>query len=77
MVVAVAVDRRATAPRSARARRLVRSAASSAVTAVVHRCGWQVAAGGPLGADALAAALASPVVVLLPPALAFLLALGS
>ena len=36
---------------------------------------WQLAAGGSLGASALARSLASPVVVLLPPALAFLLAL--
>jgi hypothetical protein len=37
---------------------------------------WQLAAGGSLGAAALARSLASPVVVLLPPALAFLLALA-
>jgi hypothetical protein len=38
--------------------------------------GWQLAAGGSLGAGALARSLVSPIVVLLPPVLAFILALG-
>ena len=38
--------------------------------------GWQLAAGGSLGASALARSVASPIVVLLPPVLAFLLALA-
>ena len=45
------------------------------ITAVVI-LGWQLTAGGSIGANILARSLASPVVVLLPPVLAFTLALG-
>lgn len=51
-----------------------RTAAAVAITAFVILA-WQVASTGALGAGALAGSLASPLVVLLPPALAFLVAL--
>jgi hypothetical protein len=53
----------------------VRIAAAVAATAILV-LGWQLAAGGELGADVLARSLVSPLVVLLPPVLAFLVALG-
>ncbi len=53
----------------------VRLAGAVGITAVVI-LGWQLGAGGSIGADVLARSLASPVVVLLPPILAFVLALG-
>lgn len=52
----------------------VRMVAAIVLTVVVL-VGWQLAAGGALGPGDLAGALASPVVVLLPPALAFIAAL--
>jgi hypothetical protein len=53
----------------------IRIAAAVAATAVLV-LGWQLAAGGSLGADVLARSLVSPLVVLLPPVLAFLVALA-
>ena len=53
----------------------LRTAAAIAITAGVL-LGWQFATSGALGAATLAASLASPLVVLLPPVLAFLVALG-
>jgi hypothetical protein len=52
----------------------VRVIAAIGVTTVVL-VGWQLVISGSLGASGLASAVASPVVVLLPPAIAFLLAL--
>ena len=63
----------ATAPGLARTGS-VRIATAVALTMTVI-LGWQLAAGGPLGASTLAGAIASPIVVLLPPVLAFLVAL--
>lgn len=54
---------------------LVRIGATVAVTATVI-LGWQLAGSGALQANALGAALASPIVVLLPPVTAFLVALA-
>jgi hypothetical protein len=47
----------------------------AAVAASVAVLGWQALAGGSLGPDALAATMAGPIIILLPPAAAFLLAL--
>jgi hypothetical protein len=58
------------APRS----RLVPAVVVAAATAI-GILGWQLATSGPLGPDQLAGALATPVVVLLPPAIAFAAAL--
>lgn len=52
-----------------------RTAGAVAATAVLL-LGWQLGADGALDAAALARSLASPVVVILPPVVAFLLALG-
>ena len=52
-----------------------RTAGIVAVTVVVL-LGWGLATTGPLGAERLAGSLADPVVILLPPMLAFLLALA-
>jgi hypothetical protein len=53
----------------------LRTAAAVTVTATIL-LGWQFAASGAVGAGTLADSLASPLVVLLPPVLAFLVALG-
>jgi hypothetical protein len=53
----------------------VRTAGAVAITAGVLLA-WQSAASGALGAGALSSSLVSPLVVLLPPVLAFLVALG-
>jgi hypothetical protein len=53
----------------------LRMAGAVAITATVV-LGWQFAATGALGADALAGTLVSPLVVLLPPVLAFLVAMA-
>jgi hypothetical protein len=53
----------------------LRMAGAVAVTASVV-LGWQFAASGALDADSLANSLVSPLVVMLPPVLAFLVALG-
>ncbi|HYH93759.1 MAG TPA: FtsX-like permease family protein [Candidatus Saccharimonadales bacterium] len=50
-------------------------AAAIGGTAIVI-LGWQLAAGGSIGADGLARSLVSPIVVLLPPVCAFVLALA-
>jgi hypothetical protein len=52
-----------------------RVAAAAAGTAILI-LGWQLAAGGSIGADVLARSLVSPLVVILPPVLAFLVALA-
>lgn len=49
--------------------------ATAIVLTVAVLLGWQLASGGPLGPGALAGAIASPIVALLPPALAFIAAL--
>jgi hypothetical protein len=74
LLVAVAAVVLASAP-GLRLTGAVRIAAAVAATAVLV-LGWQLAAGGELGADVLARSLVSPLVVLLPPVLAFLVALG-
>jgi hypothetical protein len=53
----------------------LRTAAAVTLTATVL-LGWQFAASGALGPGALSSSLVSPLVVLLPPVLAFLVALG-
>jgi hypothetical protein len=53
----------------------LRTAGAVTLTATVV-LGWQFAASGALGAGTLSSSLASPLVVLLPPVLAFLVALG-
>lgn len=70
-VIAVAL---ATAPgvRFGGAARIAGAIAGTAVLILA----WQLAAGGSLGAPALARSLVSPIVVVLPPVLAFVLALG-
>ena len=72
--VAVVVVTVATMPGLPRTGAL-RTAGAVAVTASVV-LGWQFAASGALGAGALADSLVSPLVVLLPPVLAFIVALG-
>ena len=74
LLVAVAAVVLASAP-GLRLTGAARLAAAVAATAVLV-LGWQLAAGGKLGADVLARSLVSPLVVLLPPVLAFLVALG-
>ena len=49
--------------------------ATAIVLTVAVLLGWQLASGGPLGPGVLAGAIASPILVLLPPALAFIAAL--
>jgi hypothetical protein len=73
LVAAVAVVVMAMAP--GRSMGAIRIAGAVGITAVVI-LGWQLSAGGSIGANILARSLASPVVVLLPPVLAFVLALG-
>ncbi len=74
LAVAVAATALATAP-GGPGRGGLRSAAAVGA-AVVVLLGWELLAGGSLGGEALARSVASPVVVLLPPVLAFLLALA-
>jgi hypothetical protein len=74
LVIAVAAVVAATTP-GMRLAGAARAATAAGATAVVI-LGWQLAAGGSLGADGLARSLVSPIVVLLPPVLAFLLALA-
>lgn len=73
LVVTIAATVAATAPGLPRGG-TVRIAGAVTVTAAVL-LGWQLATSGPLGAPSLASAIASPTVVLLPPVLAFLVAL--
>jgi hypothetical protein len=70
VIVATVVAYAPGAPRS----RLLPAVVVGAATAI-GILGWQLATSGPLGADQLAGALASPIVVLLPPAIAFAAAL--
>ena len=70
-VAAVAVATMPGVPRTG----TLRTAGVVAITAGLL-LGWQVAASGALGAGTLADSLVSPLVVLLPPVLAFLVALG-
>jgi hypothetical protein len=74
LLVAVAAIVAVSAPRGPSAG-VVLVAAVIGLTVVVM-LGWQLVAGGALGSAALARSLASPIVVVLPPALAFLLAIG-
>lgn len=74
LAVAIGAIVAATAPGLPRGGSL-RLAGAVAGTAVLI-LGWQLAAGGALGAARLAQSLASPVVVILPPVVAFLLALA-
>ena len=73
IAVAVLATALATAPGLPRAGAF-RGAVALAMTVVVL-LGWQLATAGPLDASTLASSIASPIVVLLPPALAFLAAL--
>lgn len=73
VLVAVLATAVATAPGLPRGG-AVRIAGSVALTAAAVLV-WQVAAGGPLGAAGLATSIADPLVVLLPPALTFVVAL--
>lgn len=73
IAVAVLATVLATAPGSPRGGSVrIATAITLTVTVLVA---WQLAASGPLGASTLAGAIASPIVVLLPPTLAFLAAL--
>jgi hypothetical protein len=74
LLTAIAAIALATAP-GVRFGGAARIAGAIAGTAVVLLT-WQLAAGGALGAGALARSLVSPIVVLLPPVLAFVLALA-
>ena len=73
VLVAILATVAATAPGLPRGG-AVRVAGSVALTAAALLI-WQLAAGGPLGAAGLATSIADPLVVLLPPAIAFLVAL--
>ncbi len=74
LVVTIGATAAAMAPGLARGG-VVRIAGAVALTATVV-LGWQLATSGPLDGAGLGGALASPIVVILPPALAFLVALG-
>jgi hypothetical protein len=73
IAVTVVATAAATAPGVPRAGS-VRIATAVALTVAVL-LGWQLASGGPLGPAGLAGSIASPIVVLLPPATAFIAAL--
>jgi hypothetical protein len=73
LLVTIAATVVATAPGLPRGG-AVRIAGTITATAAVL-LGWQLATSGPLGETSLASAIASPIVVLLPPVLAFLVAL--